>query len=223
MNSTLRRNLTQGAGRVLPLNAPLMALPMMLLAALRTALPRASKEAGRAVLLLAAAAVAQAGGHVALMRHAEAPGVGDPAGFRLDDCATQRNLDARGRADAQAAGERLRAEKVTVGRLLASPWCRCRDTAQLMRTGRPVELTQAFGSAFGDGAGHSGRPARLDEARRLMSSWRGPGTLLVVTHGATIRALLDGPNPATAEAVVLQPAVDGQLVEVGRLRLAPSP
>lgn len=165
----------------------------------------------------------KAGGHVALMRHAEAPGVGDPSGFRLDDCMTQRNLDARGRADAQAAGERLRAEKVTVGRLLASPWCRCRDTAQLMRTGRPAEVTQAFGSAFGDGAGHSGRPARLDEARRLMSSWRGPGTLLVVTHGATIRALLDGPNPATAEAVVLKPAGDGQVVEVGRLRLAPSP
>jgi phosphohistidine phosphatase SixA len=168
----------------------------------------------------AAWAALKAGGHIALMRHAEAPGIGDPPGFRLEDCATQRNLDARGRADAQAAGERLRAEQVAVGRLLASPWCRCRDTAQLMRTGRPVEVTQAFGSAFGDGAGHSGRPAQLDDARRLMAQWRGPGNLLVVTHGATILALQGGSHPATSEAVVLKPAGDGGVVEVGRVRLA---
>lgn len=171
----------------------------------------------------AAWAALRAGGHVMLMRHAEAPGVGDPTGFRLDDCATQRNLDARGRADAEAAGQRLRAERVAVGRVLASPWCRCRDTAQLMRTGPKVEVTQAFGSAFGDGAGHSGQAPNLDEARQLMSRWRGPGNLLVVTHGATIRALLDGPNPATAEAVVLKPTGDGGVSEVGRLWLAVPP
>jgi len=171
----------------------------------------------------AAWAALKAGGHVALMRHAETPGIGDPEGFRLGDCATQRNLDARGRDEARVAGDRLRAERVTIGRLLSSPWCRCRDTAELMRTGRPVEVTPLFGSAFGDGGGRSGQPVPLDEARRLMRAWRGPGTLLVVTHGATIRALLDGANPATAEVVVVNAAADGPLVEVGRVRLAQRP
>jgi phosphohistidine phosphatase SixA len=189
----------------------------LLLALLLAAAPAAQADEA------AAWAALRAGGHVALMRHAEAPGIGDPAGFRLGDCATQRNLDARGRDDARAAGERLRAERVSIGRLLSSPWCRCRDTAQLLRTGRPVEVTPVFGSAFGDGGGHSGQPVPLDEARRLLRDWRGPGTLLVVTHGATIRALLDGTNPATAEAVVVKPSAGGSLVEVGRLRLAPRP
>jgi broad specificity phosphatase PhoE len=189
----------------------------LLLALLLAAAPAAQADEA------AAWAALRAGGHVALMRHAEAPGIGDPAGFRLGDCATQRNLDARGRGDARAAGDRLRAERVTIGRLLSSPWCRCRDTAELMRTGRPVEATPVFGSAFGDGAGHSGQPVPLDEARRLLRDWRGPGTLLVVTHGATIRALLDGANPATAEAVVVKPSAGGSLVEVGRLRLAARP
>ena len=189
---------------------------------LLTTLLLAAATAARADEAAAWAAL-RAGGHVVLMRHAEAPGIGDPAGFRLDDCATQRNLDARGRDDARAAGDRLRAERVTIGRLLSSPWCRCRDTAALMRTGRPVEVTHLFGSAFGDGAGHSGRPVPLDEARQLLRGWRGPGTLLVVTHGATIRALLDGVNPATAEAVVVKPTDGAALAEVGRLRLAARP
>ena len=62
----------------------------------------------------------RAGRHVALMRHADAPGgAGDPPGFRLDDCATQRNLSARGRADAARIGARLRSEGIAVERILS--------------------------------------------------------------------------------------------------------
>ena len=71
------------------------------------------------------------------MRHAATePGLGDPPGFRLGDCATQRNLSDAGRADAQRIGERLRRERVPIARVYTSPWCRCRETAML-----------AFGSA----------------------------------------------------------------------------
>src|SRR3712207_523458 len=73
------------------------------------------------------------GGLVMLMRHARTePGTGDPPGFRHDDCSTQRNLDATGRAQARAIGERLRAERVPLGRVLTSRWCRCRETAELL-------------------------------------------------------------------------------------------
>ena len=70
------------------------------------------------------------GGHVALMRHAIAPGVGDPAGFRLDDCTTQRKLSAQGRAQARAIGERFRANGITTAAVFSSQWCRCLDTAR---------------------------------------------------------------------------------------------
>ena len=80
------------------------------------------------------------GGFVALMRHADAPGgAGDPPGFKLEDCTTQRNLSEKGQANARAVGTRLKAEGIVIGRLLSSPWCRCLDTARLLEIG-PVEI-----------------------------------------------------------------------------------
>jgi len=88
----------------------------------------------------------RAGRHVALMRHTDAPGgVGDPPGFRLDDCATQRNLSAKGRADAARIGARLRSELIAVERIVSSQWCRCMDTATLLELG-PVETEPTFGN-----------------------------------------------------------------------------
>ena len=70
-------------------------------------------------------------GAVLLIRHALAPGIGDPDGFRLDDCATQRNLSAEGRAQSRALGELLATRDVAAGPVLSSRWCRCVDTARL--------------------------------------------------------------------------------------------
>jgi broad specificity phosphatase PhoE len=87
-----------------------------------------------------------AGRHVALMRHTDAPGGdGDPPGFRLDDCATQHNLSAKGRADAARIGARLRSEGIAVEKILSSPWCRCMDTAKLAELGA-VEAEPTFGN-----------------------------------------------------------------------------
>ena len=66
-------------------------------------------------------------GHVALMRHARAPGTGDPARFQLDDCTTQRNLDDTGREQARRTGAAFRARDIKVARVLSSQWCRCRE------------------------------------------------------------------------------------------------
>src|SRR5437867_11407563 len=72
------------------------------------------------------------GGLTLLMRHGSTlPGLGDPPGFRLGDCATQRNLSPVGRDEARRVGERLARERVRVARVYTSPWCRCRDTATL--------------------------------------------------------------------------------------------
>src|SRR5215475_8840624 len=93
-------------------------------------------------------AALRAGGHVALVRHgATAGGAGDPPGFRLDDCATQRNLTDKGRAEARRLGERFRSEDVAVGKLISSEWCRCQETAALMDLG-PVGLRPTLHNPF---------------------------------------------------------------------------
>jgi hypothetical protein len=90
------------------------------------------------------AALAQ-GGLVVLIRHGNAPPGygGDPPGFRFDDCTTQRNLDDAGREQARALGAAFRKQGVRVDRVVASPMCRCTETAELMAVG-PVETSWAL-------------------------------------------------------------------------------
>ncbi len=150
-------------------------------------------------------------GAVALMRHADAPGTGDPPGWRLDDCATQRNLSERGRADARAVGERLRARRVNVARVVASPWCRCLETARLLGSGEP-QIDAVFGNMH---VLADQRDRLVRDGRARLAPWRGPGALVVVTHGSNILALT-GTHPASGEIVVVRPRDDGSLQVLGR-------
>ena len=106
------------------------------------------------------------------MRHGDAPGVGDPAGWRLDDCTTQRNLSEQGRAQARAVGARLRSERIAIERVLSSPWCRCVDTATLASLGR-VEI-ERFSNAF---VVAEQRAALRERGLAVAAQWRGPGVL----------------------------------------------
>jgi hypothetical protein len=154
-------------------------------------------------------------GDVALIRHASAPGApGDPAGFRLDDCKTQRNLGDKGRAEARALGEKFRAQKVKVGKVISSQWCRCRQTAELMDIG-PVEAAPTFNNAF---RGGGERDKLTAGARALIAAWRGPGTLVVATHGQNILALL-GFRPVEGEIVVVapDPGAEKKMRLIGRI------
>jgi phosphohistidine phosphatase SixA len=173
-----------------------------------------------ALLLAPAAAVAdpgtawnalREGGHVGLMRHADAPGgAGDPPGFTLEDCATQRNLSDKGTNDAVAVGEQMRARGVSISRILSSPWCRCLETARLLNLG-PVEVDAAFSNAF---VLRERRNELKEAASKVIREWTG-GTLLVVTHGANILALT-GHHPNSGEIVVVAPGAT-QLRAVGRI------
>ena len=86
-------------------------------------------------------------GRVLMLRHAHAPGNGDPPGFRLGDCTTQRNLGDEGRAQARRIGVRLRDAGITGARVWSSQWCRCLDTARLLDLG-PVRELAALNSFF---------------------------------------------------------------------------
>jgi len=156
----------------------------------------------------------RAGGHVALMRHADAPGgFGDPPGFRVDDCATQRNLSAKGRADAEKIGARLKSEGIAFEKILSSPWCRCIDTAKLLNLG-PVATEATFGNVV---VLRDQREALTAGARALIGKWSGQGNLLVSTHGANIQSLT-GISPASGEIIVIRGG-SGGAEAVGRLRL----
>jgi phosphohistidine phosphatase SixA len=151
-------------------------------------------------------------GGIVLFRHAHAPGGGDPAGMRLGDCATQRNLDARGREQAIRIGAALRAQGVAVGAVLTSQWCRTTETAELTFPGR-ARAEPIFNSFFSD---RSTGPAQTEAARRLLRAWTGPGALFVSTHQVNITALTQI-VPASGEGIVLQPRGHDLLV-VGRIQ-----
>ncbi|HET8747733.1 MAG TPA: histidine phosphatase family protein [Ramlibacter sp.] len=155
----------------------------------------------------------RAGGQVVLLRHDRTePGVGDPAGMKLDDCASQRNLSEEGRAHAQRLGEVLRSRGIPVAGLQASPWCRCLETARLV-FGRSGEVQPALGNLFGRYE-HEG--PQVTALKKIVERVPERGNLFLVTHGSTIHALT-GVAPAMGEMVVVTPQPTGGFRVAGRL------
>jgi phosphohistidine phosphatase SixA len=157
----------------------------------------------------------KSGEQVAVIRHASTvPGFGDPPGFRLDDCATQRNLSEAGRDESRRIGAVLRDRGVPVGRVLSSRWCRCLDTARLaFGTAEPWAPLDSF---FDD---RSREPEQTREVRLLAGVRPLTGNLVLVTHQVNITALT-GIFPAQGEMVILTPLGDGKFRVAGRLRPA---
>lgn len=152
-------------------------------------------------------ALLQRGGYVILMRHAATvPGVGDPPGFRLDACATQRQLSQSGRADAARIGAAFRRRAVPLGPVLSSRWCRCLDTARLA-FGR-VEPSPMIDSMFQDE--EAARRRKLAQLRTYLARYDDPGNLVLVTHDVNIRALV-GKYVQQGEFVIASRSADGAL------------
>jgi phosphohistidine phosphatase SixA len=141
-----------------------------------------------------------AGGHVLLLRHALAPGMGDPAEFRVEDCATQRNLDERGRAQARDIGVWLRSRGVSAAAVFSSQWCRCLETATLLGIG-PVTERPALNSFY---ELRQNREPNLSALRAFLRTRpaQGPPTVLV-THQVTISALT-GVGVSSGEGVLIE-------------------
>ncbi len=174
------------------------------------ALPACADEA-------AAWAALKAGGHVALIRHeATEPGLGDPPGYRLDDCATQRNLSSQGREAARRLAERLRAEGVAIDKVYSSPWCRCRDTATLA-FGKADDW-DALSSFFDDRSREPKLTERVKNRIGTYSTKRPKGTVVMVTHHVNIQALTRE-AVGQGEIVVVRPDGCCGLKVVGRLAI----
>jgi phosphohistidine phosphatase SixA len=155
-------------------------------------------------------------GAVLIVRHGVAPGTGDPPGFRLDDCSTQRNLSADGRAQAERLGALFRSKGVRITKVMSSPWCRTIDTARLMGFS-DIEVTDALWNMV-----HRppDRERKVAEFRNLIRNWRGPGVLLLSTHGSTVQAVIGASSyQPEGGSVVVQPDPESSLGwrVVGRL------
>lgn len=170
------------------------------------------------LLLISATAVAQDdpfaalrdGGHVLMLRHAIAPGFGDPDEFDINDCSTQRNLSNEGRAQARAIGERLRAEGLAKATVYTSAWCRCQDTA------REMNLTKAkthpgLSSFFQD---RGRRDAIIEQLNDLLASLASGPPAILVTHQVNIRAVT-GRGVGSGEGLIVKPNETGSVEVVG--------
>jgi phosphohistidine phosphatase SixA len=155
-------------------------------------------------------------GAIAIMRHAIAPGTGDPANFRLGDCSTQRNLDERGRAQARAIGRAIRAQGIAFDRVLSSQWCRCRETAELLELGT-IEEFPALNSFFAD---RSSRDAQTQELRNFLANLPDESRVMLVTHQVNITALT-GRAVASGEIFVIDIMPDGHAQMLGEINIRP--
>ncbi|MBI1734502.1 MAG: histidine phosphatase family protein [Candidatus Rokubacteria bacterium] len=148
-------------------------------------------------------------GSVVVVRHSFAPGTFDPPDARLDDCSTQRNLDADGRAQARRLGEAFQQRGITVGRVLSSPRCRCLDTARLA-FGR-VERWHPLQGALRDRAL---RARQVAEIRQVMAAHVDGPPLVLVTHGSVVTDLT-GLDVRMGAFVVLRRMPDGMHAVAG--------
>jgi phosphohistidine phosphatase SixA len=159
----------------------------------------------------------KAGRHVVLLRHASTgPGIGDPPGFRLGDCSTQRNLSQKGRDEARAIGAAFTRRTIPLGPVLSSRWCRCQETARLA-FGR-VEPAPMLDSMFSDDDYTARR--KVYEVLSYVAGWDGAANLVLVTHAVNIQELT-GQSIDSGEIVVAVPR-DRKLKAIGRL-VAQSP
>ena len=152
-------------------------------------------------------------GAIAIMRHALAPGTGDPLAFELGDCSTQRNLDDRGRAQAGSIGAAFEKRGIRFETVFTSQWCRTRETADLLDLG-PVVEAPSLNSFFRD---RSTRETQTKETRRLIS--KAAGRLMLVTHQVNISALT-GQTTRSGEVLVIR-IVDGGIEVLGRVLIDP--
>ena len=138
------------------------------------------------------------GGKLIFIRHAYAPGNGDPAGFNLNDCSTQRNLSDDGRKQAQRIGEFFTKNKIEIDKVLSSEWCRCKETASIAF--KKYE-TKNFLNSFFSAKFANNRKKQIIDFDKFISTWDKDQNLVFVTHYVVISEILNY-APSSGEIVI---------------------
>ena len=155
----------------------------------------------------------KSGGHILMIRHAHAPGSGDPSHFKIGDCSTQRNLDKGGRTQARAIGDWLRSKGIKAANVYSSQWCRCLETARLLDLGTVAELP-ALNSFY---ELPQNREPNIRALRSFIANLSANGELIIwVTHFVTILEIA-GEGVSSGEGVVLKLKGQGAYDVLGRL------
>ena len=143
---------------------------------------------------------AKEGNKIILIRHSLAPGGGDPTGFKINDCKTQRNLNEEGINQSKKIGKLFKENQIKVHKVLSSQWCRCKDTAKYA-FGKYKEfsaLNSTFQSPYDKNA-----KKQLKELKNYIKNWKGDGAnLVLITHYVVITALTDK-APRSGEIVII--------------------
>ncbi len=146
-----------------------------------------------------------------IMRHALAPGTGDPGNFDVNDCTTQRNLSDRGRQQARETGELFQANGIAAADVFTSAWCRCRETAELLALG-DVRTLAPLNSFFRQ---RDRRELQTTALKDWLQARSADKPLVLVTHQVNITALT-GIFPKSGELIFVETGADGSLRVVDR-------
>ena len=138
------------------------------------------------------------GGKLIFIRHAYAPGNGDPAGFNLNDCSTQRNLSEDGRKQAQSIGEFFNKNKIEIDKVLSSEWCRCKETAKIAFKNYS---TNSFLNSFYSSKFSKNKDKQILAFNNYIKNFRSKKNLILVTHYVFISEVLNY-GPSSGEIVV---------------------
>ena len=140
----------------------------------------------------------QHGGKLIFIRHAYAPGSGDPQNFNLNDCSTQRNLSEEGREQAKLIGKFFKENHIKVDKVLSSEWCRCKETAKIAFRNFS---TNSFLNSFYNPLFAKNRNKQVKELNNYIETLKTNGNLILVTHYVLISEVLNY-NPSSGEIVV---------------------
>jgi len=139
------------------------------------------------------------GNKVILIRHSLAPGSGDPSGFKIGDCKTQRNLNKAGIEQSKKIGKIFKDNKISIDTVLSSEWCRCKDTA-FHAFGKFKEFS-ALNSTFSPPY-NKNELRQIKEIEKYLMNWEGEGkNLILVTHYSVITAITNA-APSSGEIVI---------------------
>ena len=138
------------------------------------------------------------GGKVIFIRHAYAPGGGDPVNFDINDCNTQRNLNDSGKLQAKNIGNFFKKNEIPIHLVISSEWCRCKETAFLSfkRFEKKKFLNSFFSPKFS-----KNRDKQMKELKRYIKKWQSKGNLVLVTHYVVISEALEY-GPSSGEIVI---------------------
>ena len=128
------------------------------------------------------------GNNIIFIRHAIAPGNGDPSNFDISDCSTQRNLSKEGELQAIKIGKFFKENDIKVTKVLSSEWCRCKDTAKIAFGNYE---TKNFLNSFYDNRFSNNKDKQILDFQKFIRNWNKTKNLVLVTHYVVISEILD--------------------------------